>query len=68
MINLYGDTIMIRIFLITSLLLPNLVSAFGSATILGMRNEHARITQAALSCESKYDEINNFYLIVQHLC
>ncbi len=40
------------------LLIPNLASAFGSATILGMRNEHARITQAALSCDSQYDRIN----------
>lgn len=37
---------------------PHLASAFGSATILGMRNEHARITQAALSCDSQYDRIN----------
>ena len=49
---------MLRILLLTLLLLPDLASAFGSATILGMRNEHARITQAALSCSSKYDEIN----------
>lgn len=31
--------------------------SFGSATILGMQNEHARITRAALSCDSTYDPL-----------
>lgn len=49
----------IKGFVILSfVLIPNLAAAFGSATILGMRNEHARITQAALSCDSQYDRLN----------
>ncbi len=52
--------IRVLVFL-AAVLLPSLASAFGSATILGMRNEHARITQAALSCDSQFDSLNRPY-------
>jgi hypothetical protein len=42
---------------ICSFLWPQQVAAFGSAMTLGQNNEHDRITQAALGCDSLYDPL-----------
>lgn len=49
-----GSAIVIWVF---SLLWSQHVMAFGSAMILGQNNEHDRITQAALGCDSQYDPL-----------
>lgn len=43
------------ILLLFAVLCSQQVMAFGSAMIIGQNNEHDRITQAALGCDSLYD-------------
>jgi len=45
------------VILLTTLLLPIKTMAFGSAMILGQNNEHDRITQVALGCDSLFDPL-----------
>lgn len=48
---------MMPIYIILTILHPQTAMAFGSAMTLGQNNEHDRITQAALGCDSQYDPL-----------